>query len=274
MKTYSNAYRELKRNYQNDAEFLVLICHAVPALKAYMKYVEGTPNQKLPDPDHFQKPQPTARLKGLAMRYRKIAGRVMFLASFAYFEAYFIDLLKELIAFHGGIENWLTAAQERTARKKPAPDAAARRLREPAKHGQSQRYEGLIEELSQDVSFRFPSERFCAYGIHKLAQSVKDLKASQIAEVATFALGVSIPPERWQEYEQLRDQRNKIAHGRLTDMDLTEALNASRVLFELARQIDHHTVTTLMLLESPKAEPPKAAIPKAGMAGVEPAPMG
>lgn len=258
----SKAYAELKRNHQNDAEFILLVCHAVPALNGYIKAVEGKSVPKLPDPDHFQEPQPTERLKALMPRYRKVAGRVMFLASFSYFEAYFMDLVDELVAFHGGMDEWTKTAAEKTRSRTSQKVPAARVLREPVKRSHLDKYQKAIKELSGNPGFRFPSELLATFGVFRLCRDSGEMRAKDIEEIATYALGIQIASERWTEFHKLRDQRNEIAHGRLKEMDLKNAINATKFLFALAKDIDRQTVDNFMLIEQAKA----------GKAGIEPAP--
>ena len=214
-----------------------------------MKAVEQGAAPKLPDPDHFQVPQPHARLKGIIPRYRKVLGRMLFLASFSYFEAYFNDVVAEVLAFHGGEDAWADTARHRTAAAQESP--LARPLREPKKPNYSAKYQKAIRAVQQERTFRFPSERLASFGVQRLAQDMKELRAVDIPLIARHALGLPAVADEWEKFQQFRDQRNEIAHGRADEVDLEAAIQAAQHLTTIIRRLDSHIVRHFMLLENP-----------------------
>lgn len=248
MLTHTQAYGRHKNSNQNELDVVLLLCHAIPALKAYMKAVDAGNPKKIPDPDHFQVPQPHSRLKAIIPRYRKVIGRMLFIASFSYFEAYFKDVVAELFSFHGSATAWAENAKRRSAAA-VVPAEASDFLAEPMKKAKQEKYRKHIHALEQDPKFQFPSERLAAFGVLKLEENLGDLRAVDIEMMATRALGVPVVADEWVEFQKLRDRRNNIAHGRADEVDLVEAIAASKHLGSLAKAIDTHVVQHLMLLE-------------------------
>src|SRR5262245_8434896 len=139
MMNHTDAYGRFRVAIQSEFDAILLFSHAIPALKAYMKAVDAGEPGKIPDPDHFEKPQPHSRLKNIIPRYRKVLGRMLFLSSFSYFEAYFKDMIREVIAFHGGKEKWQHVASKRSmASMIDSPEVGS--LREPMKLRLRERY--------------------------------------------------------------------------------------------------------------------------------------
>lgn len=247
--THSKAYERLKQSHQYDIEIVILFCHAVPSLKAYMKAVEGGEAPKLPNPDHFQTPQPHTRIKSIIPRYKKVIGRMMFLATFSYFEAYIKSLLQEVVEFHGGKDLW-AGATRRKLMSRHQDHPLAKGLREPKKGAAGSKYHSLINALTASQTFRFPSEHFAAYGILRLTDSIKEMRAADISKLVGEGLGVPITKEDWDEFEKYRDQRNEIAHGDPKEVDIKETINVAKKLFEIAKAIDQYVVKYLMVIEN------------------------
>lgn len=103
----SKSFSVLKQQIQSAIDFSVLCCHAVPSLNAYIKAVEKGGAPKLPDADHFKGDPNFDQLRGYIPEYRKNLGKLMFINSFSYFEAYFKSLICEVMEFHGGQDDFV-----------------------------------------------------------------------------------------------------------------------------------------------------------------------
>jgi len=112
-------------------------------------------------------------------------------------------------------------------------------LRETPKKGKEVKYSTLNKEL-RHKEYRFPSELFATYGIKQLQEQLKDLKASQIPNIISNAIGLEITEKEKQEFEQIKELRHKIAHGKITEVDLTKSVEINRFLRHLAQKIDQH----------------------------------
>jgi hypothetical protein len=242
----------LKEQNQTLFDFAVLACQSVPALKAYMKAVEGGAAPKLPDADHFKGDPDFAQLREFATGYKKTLGRLVFISSFSYFEAYFKALLEEILSFHGGHDEFVQAAVRRTdlhdaSCADPIVEKSSNKLREYPKKHFAPAYRKHIKAL-ETTDFRFPSELFSSFGIMEL-KNYLDLKAAQIPHVARWALGVPLTASEEDTFSKHRDTRNEIAHGSLVELDFTRGLAASRFLRDLSVKIDKHVVKHFLVIE-------------------------
>ena len=100
---HTKAFTVLKREAQQVFDFAIVVTHAVPALKKALKGFE--PGDVIPfQPDHFDaRPIAIDKVKQNAKQYKALLSRYLFLSSFSFFEAYFRDVLNEIITFHGGM---------------------------------------------------------------------------------------------------------------------------------------------------------------------------
>lgn len=252
MIAHSKSFLELKEQNQKLFNFAVLCCQAVPALKGYMKAVEGGSAPKLPDADHFKGEPDFSQLRVFTSEYRKTLGRIIFLSSFSYFEAYFKALIEELLHFHGGHEAFLHSALDRqsshlAALGQPDIEKSASKLREYRKGHFAPSYRKHIKALEQS-DYRFPSELFSLFGIMEL-NNYKDLKASQIPHVVKWCFGLTLTEVEESEFSRHRDTRNEIAHGSLVELDFNKGLEASRFLRDLSVKIDKHVVKHFLVIE-------------------------
>ncbi|MCB9779723.1 MAG: hypothetical protein H6742_14255 [Alphaproteobacteria bacterium] len=249
MINHTNSYLVLRRNAQEAINFAVLSCHAVPALNAYMKAVEGGTAPKLPDPDYFGVVQAHDKLRAFKPSYKKTLGRFVLLSSFSYFEAYVQDAIREVIDFHG---DWKGGLREKNLRSMntndPMISKARRGLTERRKAGPEQRYAKLQATL-REAGYRFPSDLVAAFGIAKVEEALQDLRAARIPEFLQSAFGFDMPADDLLEFQRLREWRNTVAHGRGAEVDLGEAMTANRFLRGLAMRIDSHLVRNFLVIE-------------------------
>lgn len=254
MITNTKAFEVLKGQIQSTLDFSVLCCQAVPALNAYMKAVDKGAAKKLPDADHFQKSEPNfEQLKAYIPDYRKNLGKLLFINTFSYFEAYFKSLIKEVLDFHGEQDNFVNISLEKQSQhmeyaKDKDVRKSANKLREYKKKTEKLKYSKHIKQL-EHTDFRFPSELFATFGIMELGNNYRKLKASQIPHVAQWCFGVSLTEEEIETFSDLRELRNDVAHGVVTQLDFNKANQANRFLRQLAIKIDKHVVEHFLLIE-------------------------
>lgn len=250
----SKSFELLKGQIQSTLDFSVLCCQAIPALNAYMKAVEKGRADKLPDADHFKGEPNFEQLKGFIPEYRKNLGKLMFISSFSYFEAYFKALIEEVLNFHNGQTCFVELSLNRQAKhmhyaEQDAPKKSANKLREYAKKGKELKYAKHVKELD-NTYFRFPSELFSTFGIVELGNNYRDLKASQIPHVARWCFGVELTEDEIGQFSNLRDLRNRVAHGKVTQIEFNEANSANQFLRDLAIKIDKHVIKHFLIIET------------------------
>jgi len=245
----SNAYKKLKLQIQDSMDVLLLVCHAVPALNAYIKAVEHNSAPKLPDPHFFVTPAPSERLKTIIPKYRKNMGKLVFLNSFSYFEAYIEDLVKEFFEFHGGEKNFLDRATQRRAAAFDAKyDPLVKKLREPMKKEKDAKYKKIRKQLIND-GYYFPIEIFSVYGVMRTQERLKDLKAAQIPDFLSDVFGLTLSTDELDQYSKIRDFRNGMAHGKIKEVDLEKAIEFNEFIRNLAIKIDNHVVKYFFVID-------------------------
>lgn len=248
----SEAHKRLKDQIQDSFDFLVLCCHAVPALNAYIKAVKKGGADKLPDPDYFTEVERHERLQHITPGYKKVLGKFLMLSSFSYFEAYIFDLLKEIFKFHGGKEGFLELAKKKRdiifSSSDPKIEDMVRKLREKPKKGKKEKYAKLNRELSQ-TSYKFPSDLFAVYAIDFIKGQLNNLKAAQIPQLLQDLLGFNMTDDDEKSFMKMIFQRNKIAHGENIQLELKEALATNEFLRNLAIRIDKHVIKHFFVIE-------------------------
>lgn len=250
----TKSFELLKGQIQSTLDFSVLCCQAVPALNAYMKAVDMGSAPKLPDADHFKGAPNFDQLRAFIPDYRKNLGKLMFISSFTYFEAYFKALIEEVLLFHGGQEAFVELSLKKQKRhmnhaEQPLPKSSANKLREYAKKGKELKYISHAKNL-EHTDFRFPSELFSTFGIIELGNNYRDLKASQIPHVAKWCFGVELSIDETDTFSKYRDLRNRVAHGTVTTIEFNEAIKANDFLRNFALKIDKHVVKHFFVIES------------------------
>lgn len=249
----SKSFSVLKQQIQSAIDFSVLCCHAVPSLNAYIKAVENGAAPKLPNADHFKGDPNFAQLKGYMPEYRKNLGKLMFLNSFSYFEAYFKSLICEVMQFHGGQDDFVQQSLMRQREHLLYADtelaqSSANKLREYAKPSHKQKYFKHTEKL-EHTDFRFPSELFATFGIMELGSNYRDLKASQIPHVAKWCFGVDLIEAEIEQFSTYRNLRNDVAHGKVMVVEFNQANSANSFLRGFALKIDRHVAKHFFVIE-------------------------
>lgn len=249
----SKAYEVLKGQTQSSLDFAVLCCNAVPALKGYIKALEHGSVKKLPDADYFKGEPNIEQLRGFSQTYKKNLGKLIFINTFSYFEAYFKELIAEIESFHGGREHF-----EKESLKKQKNNMnsllneririSSNKLRGYKKKAHLLKYRKHIDVLNH-TDFRFPSELFSTFGLVELFKNYSDLKAFQIPHVAQYAFGVDFPSEDLEQYHQYRVLRNDIAHGKSREIEFKEAIAMNYFMRNLALKIDQQVVKHFLVIE-------------------------
>lgn len=247
MLAHSNSFVRLKAQVQHAIDFSVLVCHAVPSLKGYMKAVEGQSAPKLPTTDFFGKTMPHDELRAFSTHYRKTLGRFILLSSFSYFEAYCKSLLEEIVAFHGGLSRFETRVEYCPTDKDVI--RRKRKLQEPLKPGAIDKYRKVARQLRDD-RLVFPSERLATFAVREILRRSETMRASQIPEVLDQALGLVLSAEEHSTFTRIRERRNDVAHG--DDdvvIELSEAIDDNDALRLLAVRIDAWVVDRFFMVE-------------------------
>jgi len=246
------AYRVLSQAHLN---FVVLVCHAVPALRADL----AVPTPALSnEPDHFK----TGRNSKVEMgnhisNYQKELARSTLITVFSYFESYVKDALNEIVEFHGGNSAFKKLAKQRASKfvvgTHPGIQSDKRKLQDrpsPSKLAKYQKYGKILETKG----FRFPTELFAHFGVSqilpKLGDDRRGMRAAEIPSLLEECLLFPITAADRRVFEEIRSSRNKIAHGRATAFDLPKSLQHSSSLHALAAKVDRHIVEHFLVVQA------------------------
>ena len=252
---HTRAFKRLKDEAQKVFDFALLVCYAVPNLKRTLDQL--APGQPISfTPDHFDtRPVATEKVRRNAKDYKELLSRYIFLSSFSFFEAYFLDVLSEVIEFHGRV-NLLKRhdLSRNSALASSAQVKARKKLREYKVSANLGAYTSYGSQLAKD-SFVFPSSALARHGLRRLFDTVDDeyIKAKDIPEwiESLFQLQLDQVNEK-QVYHSYREMRNKIAHGHpdQTSLHLKKAIEANNFLRNLALKLDRHILEHYLLVEA------------------------
>lgn len=304
MITHSNSYIILKNQTESSMNFAYLCCKAMPTLNYCINLVKESKEGKiklikddkeielkLPKADYFKTEHSVEKLKEYKTYYRKNLAKLIFINSFSYFESYFKDLIKELLNFHGGKEQFIKTSKYKELQHLKCEEnidlkKAINKLREyaskPVKKekystGKKEKYSKYIEELD-NTSFRFPSELFATFGIIRLGEYIENkylYNASKILDIAQDCFGVELSKEEISKFNTYRDFRNDVAHGKVLppekelqngrniedinfkDFEFKHAQEANKFFKTLALKIDKHVVKHFFVIEDSQVAPLK-----------------
>jgi hypothetical protein len=253
MITHTQAYLILKKQSQDMFNFSVAVCYAMPALKEQIRLVRnGIGDITLLAPDHFKDSMKLPEVQARAIGYKLKLSQYIVLSSFSFFEAYIKTALTEMIYFHGGEDAFIRHAKKKEEQFILSNDAFImenkRKLQEPEKPLKKQKYLKFSKELVK-ANYVFPSELLSSYGIRCLVNELKDLRSVEIPHIITSAIHCEIDSER---FHQIRDIRNKIAHGDtdgVKKLTLNKAMKINGDLRNFASKIDRHLVEHFFVLE-------------------------
>lgn len=253
MIAHTQAFATYRSLSQAHIDFAVLVCTAVPALRPELANV-STPLMNIPD--HFKaKPDSKAQLIKYASAYQSELGRTNLITVFSYFESYVKGALQEIVEFHGKEATFKALAHQRAStfvqNLPPAMEASKRKLQEPAKPAKKQKYVKHSQELDK-AGFRFPTELLAYYGAITLIAKSKDktgMRAWEVPNILEDGLLFPLSAAERKLFEDCRDLRNKIAHGKAPNVTLKQSLNFASALHALASKIDGHIVQHFFILQ-------------------------
>lgn len=250
----TNAYLRLKKQVQETFDFAVVVCHSIPALKRQIALLNDGTISSLPKPDYFPEGvTPPSQLKQQAIDYKRQLSSYLLLSCFSFFEAFVIDAVNEMIEFHGGIEKFIRRAEKRERDNinetlSSNLEKAKRILSKPDKAAHILRYQKYSKTLV-DNGYRFPTERFSAYGARMLVQRIGNLRANDIPDLLKNGLYMDISEREIQKFHEIRDIRNKIAHGEKVNLYLRNISEKNNFLRNMAKLTDQHLVKNFFISE-------------------------
>lgn len=256
------AYAKWKKQTQETFDFSVLVCSAVPTLKRNLKLYEKGIIETLTKPDHYgpageltkeQNDRSLPQLRQKADGYKEKLSRYILISNFSFFESYVKDVVDEMVAFHGGPEQFAQSAMTRASTINSARthelDEACRILRGQKSPKNKERSENATKEL-KDIGYVFPTDRFSSYGISAFLRSFGNMFAKDIPSILKDGLHMPLQDDEVLQFHNIRDARNTIAHGNSIAVDLTKVTEMCRFLRKIALRLDQHILRHYMISES------------------------
>lgn len=259
---YTQSYDKWAKQTQAIFDFSVLVHYSVPALKHQIKLVEQGTVDTLSRPDYYRSHKSNAysdaqllnSLKLRASSYKSHVCEYLLLSLFSYFEAYVIDVLKELIEFHRGYQDFQnqTILKSKHSMQKSYSNKKLRKsmndLKPMERKNPPDRRQAL--ETLERNNIRLPSEHFSAYGIFALGQKLKDLKSKDIPEVLINVLLIGLSDDEVKNFHNIRELRNNIAHGRKVNLNIKTVTEKNKTLTSLAKKIDLHITNYFLISQT------------------------
>ena len=250
MLSNSTSFVTLRDKSQEFLDFVKLSCTAIPTLAANISAGNLTGLTR----DHFGGTPPTKEILEYIGRYQDTLSRMSVITLFSYFEAYVLSLLREIVQFHGGAEKFQATADRRAKHYMSSgssdTDEFKGKLQEPFKPNNSEKYR-KNSKILVSKGYRFPSELLASFGVNNLIKKALSgrTKAFEIPELLADALCFPMPENDSSRINQVRESRNKIAHGNLEVITITEAMAVAKDLKRIATKIDKHAVDHFFVLE-------------------------
>ncbi|WP_162350165.1 HEPN domain-containing protein [Pseudoxanthomonas gei] len=247
----TKAHETHKLQVQQAFDFAVTVCHAMPLLQAHLQEVAaGTASLSAP---HYFSPNnsPTALTASITTFEERLSSYLL-LSLFSFYEAFVKAAIQEMFDFHGGAEVFIELAQRREkARVNTAPSqrvqAALDKMRV-YKKGKEERYQKHSVVL-EDEKYRFPTEILSFYGVRMLVDRHKNLKAHAIPDIIEHGLLIPLSDNEKREFNRIREQRNKIAHGKNSSLDLRAVSVANDHFREMTFRINTRLVQNFFVIE-------------------------
>ncbi len=243
-------YRSLSQGHIN---FVVAVCHAMPALRADLALPAPALTHR---PDYFSAARnPKSEVATFAGPYQEELARSTLIAVFSYFEAYTRDALLEIIKFHGGPEKIQKLAHDRLtkfiASTPPSIIMHKRKLQDKRSPQKFLKYRDHGSFLDQK-GFRFPTDLFALFGLTQLLTRLERELSYRAWEIPTLLeQGLLFPMAKAEKdrFEEVRLRRNDIAHGKAPTIALGESLRYASELHTLAAKIDRHISEHFLVIQ-------------------------
>ncbi|RYU42123.1 hypothetical protein ERW49_18280 [Aliivibrio finisterrensis] len=256
---HTNAYEKWKSQTQDTFEFSVLVCSAVPTLKRNIQLFEKGVIDTMTKADHYaskeevsseRQTQMNTELKARAVGYKQKLAKYTLLSNFSFFESYIHDVIYEFIDSHGGKEQLLSNAKQKTLENDNREiEKLRRKIRRANKVRSYQQYVSASNKLD-GLGYRFPSEQFSTYGIKMLIERLSNLRSVEIPDLLSDGFSLDLTDQEISDFHGIRDIRNKIAHGDPVELDLRGVANKCLIIREIVKKVDQHLLRYFFISET------------------------
>lgn len=261
LNAYTRSFLKWKEQTQDTFEFSVLVCNAVPTLKRTLTLHDKGIVTSLVKPDHYgaaespdnkQQERVKKQLREKSVGYKTKLSKYILISNFSFFESYVSNVIEELIEFHGGKDAFVTKANNRTRQQIMRDDngiqSATRKLRLGDKPTDYQRYREASKKL-KSIGYRFPTDLFTGYGIKMLLSKLANMSANDIPAILVDGFHLDLDDSEILEFHNVRDARNKVAHGESVEFSIGQVTKMSKQLRSIALKLDQHLLRYYFITE-------------------------
>ena len=264
----TDSFKKLKVEQQKILDFTVLICYSIPNLKKSIKGYKSqvTNYETFSKPDYFKDATPIPQLESIAKDYKENLSKYTLISAFSFFESYFRDVVEELINFHGGKENFIETVHLRhktfLSTQSPSIIENKKKLTEPLKKKNTEKYQKHIKLLDKEPMYRHPSELLAAFGLKYFIEIVTgtNFKSVMIPDILEYAFGLDLTEKinkhadlaeknLKETFDTMRKIRNSIGHGDGNSIGFEKVMDLIRFLRFFAVKIDNHLINHFFVLE-------------------------
>ncbi len=247
----TKAHETHKLQVQQAFDFAVTVCHAMPLLQAHLQDVAAG-RSSLTLPHYFSPNNSPDALTASISTFEERLSSYLLLSLFSFYEAFVKGAIQEMFDFHGGTQEFIELAQRREkARVNTAPTQKAQasldkmRAHKKGKEEKYQKHSAILET----ENYRFPTEILSSYGVRMLVDRHKNLKAHAIPDIIEHGLLIPLSDSEKREFNRIREQRNKIAHGKNANLDLRAVSVANDHFREMTFRINSRLVQHFFVIE-------------------------
>lgn len=252
MITHTNSYKILKSEMQEIFDFAVAVSYSIPSLKMNIKNVKEGKLSYLPKADYFKDTSTPEEVRKRTINYQKKMARYILITNFSFFEAYFKNALQEIIDYHGGKDEIINLTKKRINISIETEDvtllSSKRKLQNSFKLKNIEKYKKHTNVLLEH-RYTFPSYLFATYGIKQAIELPSTLRAKDIPNIISDVLHIMLSKDEHRKFHDIRNFRNKIAHGEKVDITLKKVMEINDFLRKLSVKVDKQIVNNYLIIE-------------------------
>lgn len=257
----TKSYKKWKQQTQDTFEFSILVCSAVPVLKRNIILFEKEVISEITKADYYtpkgdvtkeRQTQINNDLKGRAVGYKEKLSKYVLISNFSFFESYISDVAKEMIKFHGGYDDYLNKTKERNYFHITNDSADIEKKRKVIRTANKVEHFGHYKSTTQDLDsmgYKFPSDMLSVYGIQMLMQKINNMTSYDIPELLKNGFFVDLSDSEIEAFHNIRQERNKIAHGEPIALSIGQVTDMCRSMSEIAKKVDQHLLRYFFISE-------------------------
>lgn len=169
--------------------------------------------------------------------YQSKLASYLYFSTFSYFEAFIIDISKEIVENLPNIDS-----KSYVENYTPTTDNIGDKIKldkdfDPRKQDRYKKYSAKLKS----VGYLMPEEVLFSSLLDNFSNKINDLKANELPEHLEKILFFKMTEDERIRYHQIRANRNSIGHGTKTyNPNLTDVINANKFFKNLSKRIDQH----------------------------------